>query len=419
MLFNRAYCQIAICIPSRASIMSGCYPLKNRMYQRKAMFEHMPDVLSLNQHFLNHGYATVNIGKIYHYSSDEATGWSRNFRNLNEPWSRGYITEAALELESRGKGSRGPAYENAQVDDSGYQTARFADKAIEELRNIGDKPLFFALGFRKPHLPFNAPRKYRDLYDHDDIQLTRFPRPPKNAAKEGFADWGELRKYDGIPKEGPLSEAMSRNLIHAYYACVSYVDAQLGRVLDELDRLGLRENTVIVLWGDHGWKLGDYGMWCKHTDYEIDARVPLIVSAPGMKGKGACTDALVELVDLYPTLCELAGLDKPPHLQGSSFKPLLDDADFPFKEAAFSLWIGNSATAEAEAIGYSVRSGSYRYTEWRDTQTDTLVARELYDHSEGSLVSANVVDLPGHTVLLTRLSGMLGEWRRKYGGETE
>jgi iduronate 2-sulfatase len=419
--FERAYCQMAICMASRASLMSGHYATRgNRMYQRGAMFEYLPDVLSLNQHFLNNGYETITIGKVYHHKSDDETGWTRAFGSLDGPWGmRGYVEEASLQLQETGRRNnhRGPAYENAEVDDAGYETAALADKAIEELRNIGDKPLFVALGFRKPHLPFNAPRKYWELYDHDAIRLSAFPEPPKDSAKEGYTNWGELRSYHGIPKKGPLSAEVSLNLIHAYYACVSYVDAQLGRVLDELDRLGLKEDTIVVLWADHGWKLGDYGMWCKHTEYEIDARVPLLVRAPGMKEKGKRTEALVELVDLYPTLCDLAGIEKPPHLQGRSFAPLLDDADQPWKEAAFTVWSGRRDYAKSGPFGYSMRHGNYRYTEWRDTKTDAVLAKELYDHSRGPLASANEIDLPGHRALVEKLSGMLDAWRQAYDGD--
>ena len=415
LLFERAYTQAAICHVSRASLMSGYYPMKNRMYQRKAMFEHVPDVVSLNQHFMNNGYETVNVGKIYHHPSDDNQGWTRDFRNLNRPWSRDYLTEASLELGNRSEASRGPAYESAEVDDSAYMTGGYADKAIEELRNLGDQPTFIGLGFRKPHLPFNAPQKYWDLYDPDAIELSDYPAPPENSAEAGYVNWGELRKYHGIPKEGPLSDELSRQLIHGYYACVSYVDAQVGRVLDEIDRLGLRDDVIVVLWGDHGWKLGDYGMWCKHTNYEIDARVPLIVRAPGQQAVDVKTDALVELVDLYPTLCDLAGIEKPSHLQGKSFMPLLNDADQPWKDAAFTLWTGDALTWEDETIGYSVRSGADRYTEWRDTETDALVAHELYDHSEGPLASVNVVDRPENEVRVAELSALLADWRREYG----
>ena len=417
LLFNRAYTQAAICHVSRASLMSGYYPMKNRMYMRKAMFEHVPDVVSLNQHFMNNGYETVNIGKIYHHPSDDAEGWTRDFRNLNRPWSRDYLTEASLELENRGKASRGPAYERADVDDSAYMTGGYADKAIEELRNLGDKPVFLGLGFRKPHLPFNAPKKYWELYDPDSIELSRFPTPPENSAEAGYVNWGELRKYHGIPKEGLLSEALSRKLIHGYYACVSYVDSQIGRVLDEIDRLGLRNDVIVVLWGDHGWKLGDYGMWCKHTNYEIDTHVPLIIRTPGNKEISAKTEALVELVDLYPTLCDLAGIEKPPHLQGKSFQPLLNSPHQTWKEGAFSLWTGDALTAEDETIGYSVRSGDFRYTEWRETKTDVFVARELYDHSEGPLASVNLAESPGNKARVEQLSTMLAKWRRENAAE--
>lgn len=419
LLFERAYCQMAICMASRASIMSGYYPTKNKMYQRGPMFDYVPDVLSLNRHFQNNGYETVNIGKVYHHVSDDSKGWTRNFRDIKGPWGlRGYIKKSSLDLQEIGKekGHRGPPFENADVDDDGYQTAAYAQQAIKELRNIGDKPLFLALGFRKPHLPFNAPKKYWDMYDHNAIRPTAFPEPPKNSAKEGYTNWGELRKYYGIPKKGPLSEEMTRNLIHAYYACVSYVDVQIGRVLDELDRLGLRENTIVVLWADHGWKLGDYGMWCKHTDYEIDTRVPLLIRVPSMKESGKRSNALVELVDLYPTLCDLAGIEKPAHLEGRSFAPLLDHADQPWKPAAFSIWVGNWDYSKSSGpIGYSMRFGNYRYTEWRDTVTSGFLSRELYDQSKGSLVSANEVDNPEKEALVGRLSGILNEWRMAHG----
>jgi len=412
LLFERAYSQMAVCMPSRASLMSGYYPTHNNMFQRKAMFDHVPDVVSLNQHFMNNGYETVNIGKIYHHASDDSTGWTRDFRHIDGPWDeKGY-------REKKTPGRYGLPYEHAEVDDSGYETAALADQAIEQFRTAGDKPLFVALGFRKPHLPFNAPQKYWDLYDPEEITKSRFPQPPQNAAKEGYADWAELRNYLGIPKEGPVTdEEMILNLIHGYRACVSYVDAQIGRVLDEIDRLGLRENTIVILWADHGWKLGDYNMWCKHSNYEIDTRVPMLVRTPGMAAVGERSFAPVGLIDMYPTLCDLAGLEKPPHLQGQSFAPLLDAPDMPWNEAAFTIWVRKpNAVSLSGAIGYSMRSGNYRYTEWRDLNTDELVARELYDHSQGSsLVSANEADYPENEALLARLSAMLEEWRRQYG----
>jgi iduronate 2-sulfatase len=289
----------------------------------------------------------------------------------------------------------------------GYQTGAFAQQAIKELQGIGDNPLFLALGFRKPHLPFNAPKKYWDLYDPAEIKLAPLNAPPEYSAVEGHSNWGELRNYHGIPDEGPISEETSRKLIHGYYACVSYVDAQIGLVLAELDRLGLRENTVVVLWADHGWKLGDYGMWCKHTNYEIDTRVPLMVRVPGMKEAGRKTDALVELVDLYPTLCELARIDKPAHLEGHSFVPLLNDSQQPWKKAAFSIWAERSADEKNGFIGYSMRHGKYRYTEWRNTHTDALVSRELYDHGEGSLAAINLVDHPEYKNMVQKMGKIL------------
>jgi len=416
LLFNRAYTPMAVCMPARASLMSGYRPLTGKMYGRKAMVDHVPDALSLNQHFMNEGYETVTIGKIYHHDKDEAAGWTRRYRNIRGNWGpRGYVEETSLELERANKpsGRKGPTFENADVPDDGYQTAAFADKAIEELRNITNKPLFLALGFRKPHLPFNAPQTYWDLYDRDQIARTAFPDPPDGAAREGLSNWGELRSYHDMPSEGPLPEESALDLIHGYYACISYVDAQLGRVLAEVDRLGLRDNTVVVLWSDHGWKLGDYGMWCKHTNYEIDTRVPLIIRAPGMTEIGTKTDALVDLVDIYPTLCELSGISSPPHLDGLSFAPLLTHAQQPWKPAAFSIWAGTSAREGKGNIGYSMRYGDYRYTEWRRTRNDELVSRELYDQSRGTMVRKNLIDEPDRAALVSECAEVLRDGHRK------
>ncbi|MEM9913865.1 MAG: sulfatase [Planctomycetota bacterium] len=408
--FDRAYTPMAICMSARVGLMSGYGPLTGRMYNRGPMSEHVPDALSMNQHFMNQGYETVTIGKIYHHASDEATGWTRNFRSIEGGWGqRGYVEEASLavEIPRAEQGLKGPPFESADVGDDGYPTGAFAQRAIEELRGIGDKPLFLALGFRKPHLPFNAPQKYWDLYDPEEIELSVYPSEPINAPSEATSRWGELRTYAGIPTEGPVNEEMARQLIHGYYACISYVDAQIGRVLDEVDRLGLRDEIVVVLWSDHGWKLGDYDMWCKYTNYEIDMRIPLIFRSPGMAAAGRTTDALVDLQDLYPTLCALAGIETPGHVEGESLVPLLDDAEAEWRRAVYGIWARRSADKERGFIGYTMRTERYRYTEWRRTHGDALLSRELYDHVAGPLVSENVVDAPEHAAMMSELAVML------------
>jgi len=416
LLFERAYCQQAVCAPSRASILSGCRPDTTRIYDlntplRKAM----PDILSLPQHFKNNGYETLSIGKIYHHPSDDAPGWSiPPFRagTLGEgkTWKgRGYLTQQAIEqmnkynAEHPGSKGRGPAYEAADVPDNKYPDGANTDHAIEELRRLkrGGRPFFMAMGFYKPHLPFNAPKKYWDLYKGEDIRLADNPFLPKDCPSYAPTSWGELRNYYGIPRKGPCSEELARSLIHGYYACVSYTDSQVGRLLDELDRLDIRKDTVVILWGDHGWKLGEHSLWCKHTNFELDTRVPMIVSAPGQKKRGARTDALTEFVDIYPSLCELSGLDTPRHCEGTSFVPLIENPARSWKTAAFSQY------PRGKVMGYSMRTERYRYTEWQDRKTKKPLARELYDHVNDPAENANIAGKARMGDIVERLSLML------------
>jgi arylsulfatase A-like enzyme len=253
----------------------------------------------------------------------------------------------------------------------------------------------------KPHLPFNAPKRYWDLYDPQKIPLAPERSAPKGAPRPARTGWNELRGYHGMPRSGPMPADTERELIHGYAACVSYVDAMIGRVLDELKRLGLEDDTIVVLWGDHGFKLGDLGMWCKHTNFERDTRVPLIVRAPGMKARGKSTDALTELVDLYPTLCELAGIDLPAHLQGTSFVPLLEDPSRSWKSAAFSQF------PRGEVMGYTMRTRHNRYTEWRKLKGGEVVDRELYDHREDPEESKNLAKDSKFAARIDELSGQL------------
>jgi len=219
---------------------------------------------------------------------------------------------------------------------------------------------------------------------------------------------GELRRqYVGVPKSGYIGDELSRQLIHGYYACVSYVDAQIGRVLSELDRLGLRDNTVVVLWGDHGWHLGDHGLWCKHTNFETATRSPLIMSAPGMKVHGKKTSSLVEFVGIYPTLCELADLPLPSHLEGTSFAKLLDDPQLELRKAAFSQYPRGKGI-----MGYSMRTDRYRYTEWKDQKTGQIRDRELYDHQKDPEENVNVANRPEYSQTIEELAIIASKgWR--------
>ncbi len=407
LLFERTYCQQAVCAPSRISLLSGCRPDTTKIYDlRTPLRKAMPNVLTLPEHFKNNGYETVSIGKVYHHSRDDLQGWSTAPFHATGTWLnwRGYLTDQSKALD---KGSnRGPAFEAADVADSAYPDGANTDHAIKELNRLKDKPFFLAMGFYKPHLPFNAPKKYWDMYPPEKIKLAENPFIPKNAPTYAPTNWGELRSYHGIPKTGPCSDELARKLIRGYYACVTYIDVQIGRLLDELDRLKLRENTVIILWGDHGWKLGEHSMWCKHTNFELDTHVPMILSVPGMKTAGRHTKALTEYVDIYPTLSELCGLSVPKHLEGISMVPLLNKPDRPWKKAAFSQY------PRGKVMGYSMCTERFRYTQWQDRKTGKVMARELYDHKIDPQENVNAAAQPEYAKDVNRLSQMLKRgWR--------
>jgi arylsulfatase A-like enzyme len=410
LVFDRTYCQQAICMSSRASLLSGYRPDNGQIYMNGPLFTHVPDALTLNQHFLNNGYTTVCMGKIYHHSSDYKSGWSRPAFKPKGGWhGRGYLSPESARLVAEytkknpnaKRQGMGPAFEAPDVPDNAYPDGMVADHAVKELNRLKDEPFFIAVGFVKPHLPFNAPKKYWDLYSQADIKLADNPFAPKGAPKEAATGWGELRGYHGMPRKGPMPDDLARQLIHGYYACVSYTDALIGKILDELDRLKLTKKTVIIVWGDHGWKLGDHGMWCKHTNFEIDTHVPMIISAPGKSASGRRTSALTEFVDIYPTLCQLAGLELPSHLEGTSMVPLLDNPDLPWKKAAFSQY------PRGRTMGYSMRTDRYRYTEWRDLKTKAVTARELYDLQTDPRSNSNAAALSENEMLVKNLAQLL------------
>jgi iduronate 2-sulfatase len=326
-LFERAYCQQAVCAPSRASLLSGCRPDTTRIYDLQTpLMKTMPDVLTLPQFFRKAGYITISLGKVYHHGNDDPKGWdevdsveNRGARYLLK--ENNDIIKKKHELAKK-KGDKIRAYhgcanstECAEAKDTDYRDGQIALTALEKLRQYKDRPFFLAVGFHRPHLPFVAPKKYWDLYRRDQISLPNTAKPADMPAV-AWDNFGELRGYADIPKMDVLPLDKTRELIHGYYACVSYIDALVGQLVAELERLKLRDNTVIVLWGDHGWKLGDYGGWCKHTNFEYDTHAPLIFSAPGYRG-GQKSRALVEFVDIYPTLAELCRLRAPAHGEGA------------------------------------------------------------------------------------------------------
>lgn len=404
LLFERAYCQQAVCSPSRTSLLAGLRPDSTHVYDLQTHFrETVPNVVTLPQHFKQNGYHTEWWGKIYHAALLDSPSWTTQGKRY-EPESnwRAYVLEESNRLAAQNSGG-GPPYESADVADNAYPDGKIAESAIKALNQLKDQPFFLAVGFYKPHLPFNAPQKYWDMYDAEAIELPEVDSPPQDVPEVALTNWGELRAYSLIPSEGKLDPAMTRKLIHGYRACVSYTDAQIGKLLDELDRLDLRKNTIVILWGDHGWKLGDYGDWCKHTNFEIDTRSPLIISVPGMSVQGKRTQALVELVDIYPTLSELAGLPIPAHLQGSSLVPLLDHPEREWKEIALSQY----PRQNGEVMGYSMRTDRYRFTQWKSLRDTSVIATELYEHSDDPTARKNLAYLPEYATTVQRLDSLL------------
>ena len=286
-LFQRAYCQQAVCSPSRTSLMTGLRPDSTKVYDLNTHFrKFVPDVVTLGQHFKNNGYYSVSMGKIYHGGFDDPPTWSEPARRPES--GSGYVSsenqqvirrrrEAALERGLKGRAlsraARGALTNAAKSDDPAYTDGALAQLGVATLRELQDKsqPFFLAVGFHKPHLPFNAPAKYWNLYDPADIELASNPFPPRGVTPYSLTTWGELRVYEGMPQKGDLTNEQARTLRHAYYACVSFTDANVGKLLQTLDETGLADNTIVVLWGDHGWKLGEHGGWCKHTNFELDA----------------------------------------------------------------------------------------------------------------------------------------------------
>jgi iduronate 2-sulfatase len=371
MVFRNSQCQQAVCGPTRASLLTGLRPDTTRVWDLKTkMRDIIPDVVTLPQHFKNNGYTTVGMGKIFDgrccdgWGSQDKISWSTPFQSVP---GRLYANKAYSSKMPSAKSNnqvQRPPFECADVPDNVYQDGNLGDVGAKHLARLLEegKPFFLAVGFGKPHLPFCAPKKYWDLYDRNMIKAHPFQGKAKDSPDFAYQDCWELRGgYTGIPK-GPIPEDMQIELIHGYYACVSYMDAQVGKLLDVLEEAGQLDNTVIVLWGDHGWHLGDHGMFCKHTNFEQAARAPLIIAGPHTKGKGQKSLSPVEFVDIFPTLCDLAGLAKPAQLEGASLMPILNDPTASVKKVAISQYPRN---ADGKPLmGYSYRSKRYRYTVW-------------------------------------------------------
>ena len=440
-VFLNNYCQQAVCGPTRASLMTGMRPDYTKIWDLKTQMRDMnPNIITLPQYLITQGYNTVGTGKIYHPSSSikkiDPVSWSMPYlepqesdyaNNLGKPANGQYqqpenkalfaVKKERVQRDNDDEEPttiKGPSSENFDVPDNAYDDGVIAllakNKLIELSKN--SKPYFMAVGFRKPHLPFVAPKKYWDLYNRADMPLATFTEHAKDAPEVAYHKSGELRNYIDIPAFATfnqpgnhvyLKEEKQKELIHGYYAAVSYMDAQVGILLNTLDSLGTLDNTIIVLWGDHGWHLGDHDLWEKHTNMEQATRAPLIVAAPGMKaGK---SNSLSEHLDIFPTICDLAGLNVPAQLQGKSLKPIMKNNTSSVKDFSVSQYprkLSKEDTQKAgfdsnKIMGYSLRTSKYRLTIWMNDFTSNqpfdakkIFASEMYDYTADPLEKVNI-----------------------------
>ena len=446
-VFYNNYCQQAVCGPTRASLMTGLRPDETKVWDLKTKMRDVnPDILTLPQYLITQGYNTSGVGKIFHPSCTDKKfdepSWSIPFitpkatdyaNGLGFPAKKHYqspetkaaiINEAPSNKDKKGDedestvGAIKPSSECLDLPDDAYEdgvSALIAKKSIIELSKE-KKPFFFAVGFRKPHLPFVSPKKYWDLYNREDMPIAAFQEHAADGPFISYESSGELRNYTDIPayttypKEelrAGLKIEKQKELIHAYYAAISYVDAQIGMLLNTLDSLGTLNNTVIVLWGDHGWHLGDHDMWGKHTNFEQATRSPLIFAGPGLKG-GGLSKSLTEHLDVFPTICDLADIAIPTQLQGKSLKPVMQNNRTAVKEFSISQYprklkgteIKQLGYTDGKLMGYSIRTERYRFTLWlnnsftsKQSYDDSRVyAKEMYDYVKDPLEKVNVAD---------------------------
>ena len=435
--FLRAYCQQSVCNASRASIMTGRRPDSTKVYDLTTHFRKaLPDVKTLPQQFREAGYRSHAVGKVYHGAKGHAFGngidddqsWSgevwfpqphyyhsQEGIDIAEKWFAGHRKGLArtypklADPDSSWKDAiiRGLPWESSPTEDDEHADGQITSKGIEHLRAHAKsgEPFFLALGFLKPHVPFVAPKRYFDLYPEGSIPDVPNPFYPHGSPEYAHLDSAEMRVYHGIPRkrgEPVADEKLTREMRRAYYACASFIDAQVGRLLASLDELGLRENTVICFWGDHGYHLGENNLWCKRNNYELSCRVPLIIEVPGQKSPGAKTGALVELVDVLPTLTEACGLPLDRGAEGDSLLPLMNDPEREWKTAAFSQY-PRVLKAHGKIMGTSMRTERWRFTEWlsEDGKFRQLELYDLENDPEGNENLARAPEVQGMIPALT------------------
>ncbi len=444
-VFHHAYCQQAVCSPSRSSLMTGRRPDATRVWDLETHFRvALPDCVTISEHFKANGYHCAALGKIFHGGFEDGRSWSEPHwyatgrtvdtdpldwtKRITQPFqstvkeyssasengasengtdpNRRNLKRSGARNAAANKKKAGPAFEVSPKDDDQLPDGATAVEAIRRLGSLKaqTKPFFLAVGFVKPHLPFVAPKKYWDLYNPAEIPEPASLTLPTGAPEFSGHTNGELHNYRGVPVANPIPVDFARTLRHGYYASASYLDAQVGRLLDALQAEGLADNTIVILWGDHGWQLGDHGLWHKHTNFEMATRAPLIIAVPQQASAGKRCDATVEFVDIYPTLAELCGLAIPAGLDGLSLKPFIDNPNAEAQKVAISQYPRAGGRQLGQLMGYSIRDSRYRLTAWRERGGDKVVATELYDYQTDPHETINVADRPGNEGVIARLS---------------
>lgn len=430
MRFDLAYCNQAVCAPSRFTLMLGSHSTSTGLYGLGSPLRQLvPDAVTMPQYFAKHGYRTESLGKVFHIGhgnhgdpdSFSVAHFKEKVIEYVDPASKpggkltreeGMFQNVKAPPEGRDSMPRGAAFESPDVADDAYADGRVAAETIRRLRAAKDRkqPFFIAAGFARPHLPFSAPKKYWDLYDADALKLDTSLVPPTDSPKVAHKHGGEIRNYFPVPdkKDGAqISDDLAKKLVHGYYAATSFVDAQIGKVLDELKSSGQAENTIVVLWGDHGFHLGDHGFWTKHTNYEQANRIPILISAPGITQPGSATKQLAESVDIFPTLAELAGLEPPQGPQpidGVSLVPVLKDPSDRVRDHAYHAY-------PKQKLGRAIRTDRYRMVQWRGfgAEQDTP-EYELYDYETDPLERKNLALDPRHSNVLSQLKTILAKY---------
>ena len=388
-VFLKNYCQWAVCGPSRACLMTGLMPEVTGVMGFKQMRAQLPNLVTLPQYFRQHGYETAATGKVNDprcvtggRQTDDEPSWSIPYRP---------IRHTGLYRQEKNNAYAAPDVKEDQLVDG-----RICKAALILLNKLAKqpRPFFLAVGFKKPHLPFIAPKKYWDLYDRKQFKLAEQRTKPLNGTSHTWHSSKEFRRYANIPKTGPIPDQLQLTAIHGYYACTSYIDAQIGKLIAELARLKLTQRTIICIWGDHGFHLGDHGLWGKHTNIEQATRAPLIITIPG--NKSGATESPTAFLDIYPTLTELAGLPIPDYVQGKSLVPIFKNPQASVHNGVFSLF-------SRHGLGYAYRTKRYRYIEVFNRQGE-VVARELYDYQEDPLEKENLAAKPVHAALIKKLA---------------